>query len=422
MFNKKTVFILGAGASWHYGYPTGEELVERVKDKAQLIADYIESQENTNIIVPNPPLIATEDLPPPPAGSGGINLQWNSLKQVAAELCRRIKRASPLVIDYFLGHNEQDNPSFPHDMSITRVGRACIAWVLLEAEVDYIASRGNRNRMILVQGKREWPHRDNLPRDDWHRFVLHKLTTGCRTEESLINDNHVSFITFNYDISLEHLMFEGLSAMRRFDQVAHPFVLNSDRFIHIYGNLRPQNNLISAPPEIVKQCPARTRADRVGNDAQIFTSLLNTVYEASKGIDIIAPEKATAEPSAAIVKARRRIDEAEVIYILGYGFDRYNCDLLQLHESCAEGKTNIDRHIMFTNFGDRGTVSKMAGSIFWDSRSAFLKPGMVELDSYAHDYNDMMGLTPQHKRVICEKSISNVYNALANDFDSPEDA
>lgn len=27
MFRVPTVFILGAGASWHDGYPTGEELV-----------------------------------------------------------------------------------------------------------------------------------------------------------------------------------------------------------------------------------------------------------------------------------------------------------------------------------------------------------------------------------------------------------
>jgi hypothetical protein len=30
MFKEKTVFVLGAGASWHYGYPTGERLVEDV--------------------------------------------------------------------------------------------------------------------------------------------------------------------------------------------------------------------------------------------------------------------------------------------------------------------------------------------------------------------------------------------------------
>ena len=35
MFKSPTVFILGAGASWHYGYPTGEELVKRIIEKAQ---------------------------------------------------------------------------------------------------------------------------------------------------------------------------------------------------------------------------------------------------------------------------------------------------------------------------------------------------------------------------------------------------
>jgi len=34
MFDAKTVFILGAGASWHYGYPIWEDLVRRVKNKA----------------------------------------------------------------------------------------------------------------------------------------------------------------------------------------------------------------------------------------------------------------------------------------------------------------------------------------------------------------------------------------------------
>jgi hypothetical protein len=36
--SNSTVFILGAGASWHYGYPTGETLVEKVKEKAFIAA------------------------------------------------------------------------------------------------------------------------------------------------------------------------------------------------------------------------------------------------------------------------------------------------------------------------------------------------------------------------------------------------
>ncbi len=39
MFVNKTVFILGAGASWHYGYPTGEDLVTAVIEKADYAAE-----------------------------------------------------------------------------------------------------------------------------------------------------------------------------------------------------------------------------------------------------------------------------------------------------------------------------------------------------------------------------------------------
>ena len=42
MFNAKTTFILGAGASWHYGYSTGEELVKKVIQKAAYLCEYLE--------------------------------------------------------------------------------------------------------------------------------------------------------------------------------------------------------------------------------------------------------------------------------------------------------------------------------------------------------------------------------------------
>ncbi len=41
MFEKKTVFIIGAGASWHYGYPTGAELVESIIESALKIRAYL---------------------------------------------------------------------------------------------------------------------------------------------------------------------------------------------------------------------------------------------------------------------------------------------------------------------------------------------------------------------------------------------
>jgi hypothetical protein len=43
MFDKPTVFILGAGASWHYGYPTGEELVKMVIKTAGRLGDFCQA-------------------------------------------------------------------------------------------------------------------------------------------------------------------------------------------------------------------------------------------------------------------------------------------------------------------------------------------------------------------------------------------
>src|SRR5712664_3076625 len=44
MFNESnsTVFILGAGASWHYGYPTGDTLAAKVIEKAAIAGRYIQ--------------------------------------------------------------------------------------------------------------------------------------------------------------------------------------------------------------------------------------------------------------------------------------------------------------------------------------------------------------------------------------------
>src|SRR5262249_28899766 len=47
MFTEPTVFILGAGASWHYGYPTGEELVKKATEKAEALSTYLKNSLHT---------------------------------------------------------------------------------------------------------------------------------------------------------------------------------------------------------------------------------------------------------------------------------------------------------------------------------------------------------------------------------------
>ena len=65
------------------------------------------------------------------------------------------------------------------------------------------------------------------------------LVTGCRDAESLLN-NKVTFITFNYDVSLEYQLLRGLSALQQFsgNNTSRGLFFEGNRFIHIYGKVR----------------------------------------------------------------------------------------------------------------------------------------------------------------------------------------
>ena len=72
MFNpRETAFILGAGASWHYGYPIGDKLVKKVINKARFTSKHIYSiLENASAIATLPKYV-TRNSPAP--NSGGLN-------------------------------------------------------------------------------------------------------------------------------------------------------------------------------------------------------------------------------------------------------------------------------------------------------------------------------------------------------------
>jgi hypothetical protein len=105
----KTVFILGAGASWHYGYPTGEELVEKIKVKARKLREYVTTVLNSPAadgISCRPKYIKRNSPDDPPRnGLTGMREEWESTRTECDDLLERLISVDPLVIDYFLGHN-----------------------------------------------------------------------------------------------------------------------------------------------------------------------------------------------------------------------------------------------------------------------------------------------------------------------------
>src|SRR5438552_1510065 len=131
MFLRKTVFILGAGASWHYGYPTGEDLVTEVVERATKLSAYVTAAKPFG-----------QALLPKFMVDGAIRQDYDEAKNITADLVTRIKAVDPLVIDYFLGQNPR----------IAAIGRLLIAWVILDRETAF-NREGNVNRPTAAERK-----------------------------------------------------------------------------------------------------------------------------------------------------------------------------------------------------------------------------------------------------------------------------
>ena len=96
---------------------------------------------------------------------------------------------------------------------------------------------------------------------------------------------------------------------------------------------------------------------------------------------------------------------ASCVYILGYGFDDNNSSLLNLNVSLRIGKVQR-KTILFTNCNDHNLVNKKASRVILGSPLAMLA-GKTEIF--------------RQPGSVCEKSRRTVYEALAFDFDSPEE-
>lgn len=402
MFVEPTVFILGAGASWHYSYPTGEQLVKRIIEKTDLIMfclmNEIQNYRSALDVSVLPQFIAEKY---PPYNDQGYFVKILNDFQNFQE---RLKDVDPPVIDYFLGWNAD----------LVDIGRLMISWVILDSEREQKQNGGNANRIRALENScfheaKRINRLDNFP-DNWYRFLLYKLVSGCKGPDGL-ESNKVNIITFNYDTSLEKFLYQGLGSMKfmkgRFPDVDR---FLQDRFIHVYGAIRDNpygdSKIIEAPPAL------RT--------LEKYKSILDQAYKASKGIRTIDPDDK--EDLNLSKKTKEIIDEALNVYILGFGFDANNNKRLGLECASRNGiegnavcyKRNTEKNVFFTNFEDKNSINKRVGQLFTGDPATFLqdksKINTGAKNAYAPDWS---GFYSWHY----EKSTKDVYGALESDFD-----
>ena len=260
MIKLPTVFILGAGASAPYGYPTGNELLEKVlelKDEPDFLEKFDEAFPPTSFGSPNSFGEFTtfiEELEK--SGVSSID-QYTASKDQYLDFCK-------FSISYLLISNFIKNPN-------------CLT-------EDY----GN-----------------NVQPQDWYRFLLNEcLLEDAENDPQILLGNCISFLTFNYDFSLEIFLWNAINA--RFDHKTAMDFFKKIRIIHLHGALL---NLTGNTNELV---------------SNIFTA--EQIKKRSQSIRFVheTPTKEILDSSQTL------INESNLTFFLGFGFHGKNMDKLDI--------------------------------------------------------------------------------------------
>jgi len=249
MLTKRTVFVLGAGASVMFGFPIGQTLCRQVIERFAHPA-YIE----------------------------GFIEYTNIAKQAVIDFRRELLLSAQPSVDLFLEYR----PEF------LEVGKAALAMLLVQHEAD----------------DRLWSFDDA----NWMRYLFDRM----RAPFDKFGQNPVSFLTFNYDRSLEHFLCTSLQALFGKSESACAEVLRGIPIIHLHGRL---GYLPWEGKDKTRSRQYNHEMNRV--DMEICCREIKVVHEdISDGRD---------EDFRA---ARKLLEGADQIYFLGFGYGSINMDRL----------------------------------------------------------------------------------------------
>jgi len=279
MLDKKTVFVLGAGASCPYGYPSGKHLRE-----------YICLPTN----IPSAKAEALDEAIGSKSGFGDFR--------------KKFEKSSTKSIDLFMARNPKLAP----------VGKCIIAFEIFNAEhrslfreqAEWVQEM--RRSQMSESTREQYLAKKDFQGGIWYEYLFDRLTAGLARNDDLpdFSEGKVAFITFNYDRSLEYFLYESFH--NSFTEIPESQIVQSLkglRILHIYGQIAPLKWQDSA--QGVDYRPP-INASLLSN----ASSYIRTIYEEQQN-----PE---------LTEAHELLKTAERIFFLGFGYAPENMDVLNL--------------------------------------------------------------------------------------------
>lgn len=272
MITENTVLILGAGSNVPYGFPTMRQLRQHI---VRGFRDYYINNFTTN-------------------------RDENDVKIFLRSIDRFISRfnSSTLMIDEFL--------SDPDNADVRKIGKLAIICAIADFE---------RQSTFREESKD--------PNSDWYTSFFQQLYRDLPDGEKYKLWNHnFKVITFNYDRSFEHFLYDSLigAHFNRIDEIKDG--MNEIEIIHVYGRMArlewQHDTTYDKDPLYISYGNVKSgdQHDRCSDNIEImFTTRLK---------------------NDRIKKIKEIIIDANKILFIGFGFDEYNLNNLGITEDIQE--------------------------------------------------------------------------------------
>lgn len=304
------VIILGAGSSKSYGFPTGDELLKiiingSIKLKPDM-QDYYDNDEINEIHKFNKYYTQC------------INFYKKKYTYDDNKFRSDLKTSSTKTIDTYLSNsNNVDDEAF--------------AKFAISSIISFYEN---------IEQMRKDSH------DGWMEYLFNQRIS-YQLKDFL--DSPPTIITFNYDTFFEHKLIKHLEKEHSYKD-ADSYILDKQFIKHVYGNL---NN--SSYKEHTYEVKEYIQGDKIIR-LEVNEIDFDKIEENSRNINFI---RAEAEETSKIEEIRNIIKNSKKIYILGYGFDKFNNEILFKNE---EFFINDHREVFFTGFGLENSLKKALNS------------------------------------------------------------
>lgn len=335
MIVRKTVLVLGAGASEPYGFPLGKPLLMSICSQLRNFPDAITHIQNS---WPHKVTIS---------GLSGYFIECGFRYKEIDEFRLELEKSMQPSVDAFL----ENRPEY------LDLGKAAIAATLIPCEIESVLlSRGN----APAEGSA------NAHARRWYEYLFHQM--GARKEE--FPQNKLTIVTFNYDRSLEFFLHTALKNSYGLMAREAADLLSCIPIIHVYGQLGK---------------PSFWAADGRSYSSELTSQI---VKRCISEIKIITEQSGTSEE---LEKAHKFIRDAAVVCFLGSGYHAMNVQRLQIDDLVRPPKRILGSvyHLGTDEIRRVGQLFKP----FWEQTTKRARPNYFVL---GNPHEDVMQFIKNH--------------------------